>query len=274
MASTHKSFVVSVFYRVMKPLVRIMLRNRITAGELHEVLRRLYVECASESSAPTQPPTPMRLSIMTGIPPAEIQRLQASSSLSAGRLDSHIDRVGRILATWHDNMEFTGPYGVPLELPLERVDGRPSFTDLALRAQVFDRSPADLLDELVRADAVEISPVSGFVRPLARSYLPEATNPAALEFMAAAFTDLAETLDFNLSDQHDKKRFERRAWTSLGVPRSRVDEFAAMVEDQGQQFLEGLDIWLTSAESKPTEDDTHAVVGVAMYYFERGQLAQ
>ena len=51
-----------------------------------------------------------------------------------------------------------------------------------------------------------------------------------------------------------------------------VPEFEEMVSQQGQQFLENLDDWLTAREAEGVKSDEEiARVGVATYMFQRDE---
>lgn len=273
MTQSLKVIVISAFTRLMRPLVRILLRNGVSFGELSELLKRLYVEAAVASpSLAGHRPSPSKISIATGLSKAEVNRLIDAPPLDHEKLEDQVNRVGRLLAAWHQSMEFTGPYGVPLELPFESNGPQPCFSRLVQRAGITDIAPEDMLNELIGCGAVQQLP-SGVSRVLDRSYLPSPTDPAALEFMTQAFTDLAGTLDRNLSTTDtDSKFFERRVWSPVGVPLRLFDEFRQMVESLGQQFLEELDLWITGAESQRGDDEQLIHIGVATYLFKREEL--
>jgi hypothetical protein len=89
--------------------------------------------------------------------------------------------------------------------------------------------------------------------------------------MSDAFTDLARTLDHNLSDEQVEKRFERRVWAPNGVTHQSASEFGVFVSERGQQFLESLDDWLSNEEREAVRSnaDERIRIGLAMYVFTR-----
>lgn len=270
MSGTIKEFVLPAFTKLMRPLVQILLRNGIAFGEFAEILKRLYVESAvSTFDAAHSPITESKVALATGLSRTDVARLLGEPPLDIEALEAQTNRVGRILTCWHQEPDFTGPYGFPLELPFEAGHGRRSFVELVRRAGGSEIEPRELLEELDRVGAVAVLE-NGLVRVLARSYVPSLSDPAVLEFMSVAFTDLAATLERNLGSVNTPKFFERRVWTPHGIPVTDVAEFQEIVASQGQEFLEKLDDWLTARESEGVSSDVRlSVVGVGTYMFQR-----
>jgi len=269
MSENFKSTLLMAFAKLMRPLVRILLRNGVAYGEFTEVVKRVYVDVTASTIRSTGGvASESKVAIKTGLSRTEVARLLAAPSVDGDALEAQTNRVGRILTIWHQD---TGPYGIPLELPFDDKPGKRSFCELVRRSGAEDVPPADLLDELVRVGAAAQLP-NGLIRVLARSYLPSQTDPAALEFMSVAFTDLASTLARNLEYEDRSKFFERRVWTPHGIATQDVGVFEEMVNDQGQHFLETLDDWLTAREAEARTRDVEVVrVGVATYLFQREQ---
>jgi len=272
MSENFKTTLLAAFGRLMKPLVRILLRNGVAYGEFAEVVKRVYVDVsatairdfggvASES----------KVAIKTGLSRTEVARLLSHTGVNGDDIEARTNRVGWLLTLWHQD---TGPYGIPLELPFDEKPGKRSFCELVRRSGALDVGPSELLDELVRVGAAVQLP-NGLIRVLARSYLPSQTDPAALEFMSVAFTDLASTLARNLEYENRSKFFERRVWTPHGIAEKDVAAFEQIVNEQGQHFLETLDDWLTSRETEARKSHDEVVrVGVATYMFQRDREAE
>ncbi len=257
----------------MRPLVRILLRQGISFGEFAEILKAVYVEVAGRDFAlPVGRQSQSRIAIITGLTRKEVARVVFALDRDVIADASNLNRVGRVLAGWHQDPDFTGPYGMPYELPFETRAGIRSFTEL-VRRYSGDMPPRAMLDELMRVGAADASP-AGQIRVLARSYLPSKTDPASIDFMAVALTDLAETLDHNLEATQGEKLFERRVWTPAGIPSDSIQEFRLVVGDRGQQFLEALADWLATKETAAAIAKTRnrKQVGVAIYMFVRDDV--
>ena len=270
MSENFKSTLLSAFKPLMRPLVRILVRNGVSYGEFAEILKSVFVDAAQDvlQVADTRQSV-ARIAITTGLTRPEVARLLEQTEAEAEALVGRLSRVGRLLTGWHQDSDFSGPYGIPYEVTFDAPPGRRSFCEL-VRRYTGDVPAADMLDELKRIGVVvEIG--SGTYRVLSRLYIPSAADPAKFHAMSVAFTDLAKTLDQNLRPDEDHKLFERRVWAPNGVKQSDAIEFDAFVKDRGQQFLELLDDWLTDRESKARNIDpaTKVKLGVAMYMFVR-----
>jgi hypothetical protein len=271
MSENFKTTLLAAFGRLMKPLVRILLRNGVAYGEFAEVVKRVYVDVSATAIRDVGGvASESKVAIKTGLSRTEVARLLSHTGFNGDDLEAQTNRVGWLLTLWHQD---TGPYGIPLELPFDEKPGKRSFCELVRRSGALDVTPSELLDELVRVGAAVQLP-NGLIRVLARSYLPSQTDPAALEFMSVAFTDLASTLARNLEYEERSKFFERRVWTPHGIAEKDVAAFEQMVNEQGQHFLETLDDWLTSRETEARKSHDEVVrVGVATYMFQRDKEA-
>mgnify|MGYP001447746067 FL=1 len=267
MSENFKTPLLAAFGRVMKPVVRILLRNGVSYGEFAEVVKRVYVDVSAAAvSELGGVPSESKVAIKTGLSRAEVARLLSRSDSDGDDLEGQTNRVGWLLTLWHQG---TGPYGIPLELPFEDKPGNRSFCELVRRSGAQDVDPNELLEELLRVGAAVQLP-NGLIRVLARVYLPSQTDPAALEFMSVAFTDLASTLARNLEFKDRSRLFERRVWTPHGIAEKDVPAFEQIVNEQGQHFLETLDDWLTARETEARKSHDEVVrVGVATYMFQR-----
>jgi len=267
MSENFKTTLLAAFGRLMRPLVRILLRNGVAYGEFAEVVKRVYVDVSASSvKGVGGVASESKVAIKTGLSRAEVARLMRAAEFDGDGLEAQTNRVGWLLTLWHQD---TGPYGIPLELPFDDKPGKRSFCDLVRRSGAQDVAPSELLEELLRVGAAVQLP-NGLIRVMARSYLPSQTDPAALEFMSVAFTDLASTLARNLEYEDRPKFFERRVWTPYGILQKDLATFEQMVSEQGQHFLETLDDWLTARETEARKSHDEIVrVGVATYMFQR-----
>ena len=270
MSENFKATLLSAFKPLMRPLVRILVRNGVSYGEFAEILKSVFVEAAQDVlQVPDSKQSVSRIAITTGLTRIEVSRLLTQTDEDVEALFGRLSRVGRLLTGWHQDSDFTGPYGIPYEVQFEGPIGRRSLTEL-VRRYTSDVPADEMLDELKRIGAV-LDLGNGFYRVLIRSYIPSAADPAKFHAMSVAFTDLAKTLDQNLRPDEDQKIFERRVWAPNGVTPQDALDFDAYVKDRGQQFLESLDEWLSTRETEAARSgaDHKVNVGVAMYMFVR-----
>jgi hypothetical protein len=272
MSENFKATLFAAFKPLMRPLVRILIRNGVSFGEFSEILKSVFVESAQDVlKLPDSRQSVSRIAITTGLSKLEVSRLLTQSDEDAEALAGRLSRVGRLLTGWHQDSDFTGPYGIPYEVQLDAPAGRRSFNEL-VRRYTSDVPADEMLDELKRIGAV-LDLGNGYYRVLIRIYIPSAADPAKFHAMSVAFTDLAKTLDQNLRPDEDHKLFERRVWAPNGIAQSDALHFDTYVKDRGQQFLESLDDWLSTRETEAMKNaaDPRVKVGVAVYMFVRPQ---
>lgn len=242
-----KDPLLSAFRHLLRPLVRILLRQGIAFGEFADVVKYVYVEIAqNEFNLANRKQTDSRVAILTGLTRKEVHRLRVyGPSFGTG---SNLNRVARVLQGWTQDPEFVGPYGVPLEIPFHSDQGL-SFSEL-VRKHSGDMPPRAILDELVRVKAVVETP-DGYVRLLNRTYLPSPLDPAGLERLGNVVHYFVDTVDHNLRKKSQGTgRFERYALTLEGISPADFPAFDKLIREKGQELLELLDNWLTSHEIK------------------------
>ncbi len=256
----------SAFRQLMRPLVRILLRHGISYGEYADTAKTVFVEVARKDFLiPGKKQTQSRVAIITGLTRKDVGRINDLLNNNETPSTANLNRVGRVLAGWHQDPIFTGPYGLPLELDFDQGDE--NFTDL-VRKYSGDMPARAMLEELKRVNAVKILPGEK-IRALTRSYIPTQVDTAHIQFMGVAIRDLAETLDLNLNSEIEGGNFERRVWTPTGISPRDVPQFDLLVREKGQEFLESLDNWLTSkeTESEDIPESAKVKVGVGVYLF-------
>src|SRR5258705_5114142 len=187
-----------------------------------------------------------RIAIVTGLSRKEVARVIADEGKGHSEDESKFNRVIRVLAAWHMDSEFTGPYGIPLELEFENDPGKPSFQSL-VRKYSGDMPARAMLDELLRVGIVFQDTNTGLLKVLGRTYIPEQLSLESIDHVANVLSHLAETLDNNLrSDSKQKGLFERTVETDGPVGWRGVWSFDEYVRDRCPQLLEEFDAWLLS----------------------------
>jgi hypothetical protein len=258
------------FRRILRPLVRILLRNGVNFLEFAEVAKAAYVEVAAmDFPVADRRMSQSRIAIVTGLSRKEVARVIADEGKDHSVEDeSKFNRVIRVLAAWHMDSEFTGPYGIPLELEFENDPGKPSFQTL-VRKYSGDMPARAMLDELLRVGIVHQDNVTGLLKVLGRTYIPEKLSLESIDHLARVVSHLAETLDNNLqAGASQKGLFERTVETDGPVGWMDVWTFDEYVRDRCPQLLEEFDSWLSSrAKLERPPDEDRVIVGLGMYLF-------
>lgn len=259
----------------MTPLVRILIRNGVSYGEFAEVLKNIFVEIAERDfGIPGRRPSQSRVAILTGLTRKEVAKQKGI--LESGSLveSSNLNRVTRVLEGWHTDPDYTGPYGLPVELPFDisdRSGGAPPVSFAALvRKYSGDMAARAMLDELLRVGAVEVLP-SGQFRVVMRSYIPESLHPDALERLGTVVNNFIRTYEFNMEHKaQGETRFERVVYADKGLREELMPAFEKLLRTKGLQLLIELDNWLSAQEMSDVakyQDVPRINTGVGIYHF-------
>jgi len=274
-----RAALLAAFRHVFQPLVRLALRNGISYEEFCAGLRRVFVETVREDfKIPGQNMTRSRIAILTGLTRPDVQRAEEEIARGIGDELIVIGLIGKLIEGWTTDGDFTGPYGIPLEL--KNKEGECTFPALVKRYG-GKMSPGAMLRELKRVGVVQ--EVKGTkIRLLSRSYIAGRFKPEAIDRMGQALGDLADTLEHNLNPHRPSPpRFERHVYTPAGIDEQTLLKFYVVVKEEGQEFLERLDNWLGEKEQEeeqriergllePEVRDKSRVakVGVGVYLYE------
>ena len=271
MVESVKTVLLGAVRQMLRPLVRLLIRHGVSFSEYADTAKTVFVEVARcDFHAGTKNESPIsHIALVCGMSEADVEAVSRAIAESPAPSNANLDRIGRALAGWHQDPDFTGPYGLPLELSLS-ADGY-TFAEL-VRRYCSDVSASAMRDELIRVGAITVLPGER-LRVLTRSYIPGETDPAGLQFMGVALRDLAETLDYNLNPSVEGGYFERRVWTPMGIDQAELPHFDALVNQRGQEFLETLDNWLTAKETEAEEipASERIRVGVGVYMFSNAE---
>ena len=251
---------------LLHPLVRILLRHGVLYGEFADAVRGAYIDIAKADLVPAgRPHTDSRLAILTGIGKDEVHRVRALDEGSDSAVG--LNRIARVLQGWSQDPEYLGPYGLPLEIPLQG-DGI-SFEQL-VKTYADDVTPRALLDELLRVNAAHETD-DGYVRLINRTYVPTPLDPVGLERLGNVVNYFIDTVDFNLQKRKQGEgRFERYAITMQGLSPPNFKRFDKLVREKGQELLEILDDWLGQNEIKGGHklSTTESIrTGVGIFHF-------
>lgn len=270
MADSLRIGLLSAYRRLMQPLVRILVRNGVSYYEFAELLKNVFVEVAERDfTIPGRRSSQSRVAILSGLSRKEVARQKGI--LDGGQVveaASNLNRVTRVLVGWHSDPDYTGPYGMPIELPFE-ADIGPSFSEL-VRRHSGDMVPRAMLDELVRVGAVE-QLGSGALKVLTRTYIPENLNPDALERFGEVVHNFVCTYEVNMEKPAPGAgRFERIVFADDGLRAALMPAFDKLVRTKGLQLLVELDNWLSAQELSSTaksKDVPRVKTGVGIYHF-------
>lgn len=272
MPNSVKEGLLSAFRVLVRPLVRILLRHGISFAEFADILKAVYVEVAvTDFKVERKRGTRSRIAVITGLTRKEVSRIIDIAGTEKVGARSNLNRVARVLAGWHTDPDFIGPYGMPLEIKYEE-EGLSTVTfSMLVRRYSGDMSPRSMLDELMRVGVV-VETEPGWLKVLRRDYEPQSMAQDSFERVGEVVKNFIDTVDFNLQkDETGQSRFERIVYSPEGIRTKDLPQFSKFVNDRCQALLEEIDNWIAQLDlpdKENKEDVTHTGVGI-YHYIER-----
>lgn len=247
---TQSKVITEAIVCLLRPLVRILLRNGVSCGTFTELVRRVYVQVAErEFTVKGRKQSVSRISVLTGLNRKEVARIQKLPPIEKSDLDQRYNRAARVIAGWLYDDYFLDKNGDPDTLPFS--DAERSFATL-VKKYSGDMPPRAVADELQRVGAIEIT-AHGEYRLNARGYVPSGGELEKLHVLGTDTRDLIFTIDHNLTHPSDQARFQRKVMYN-NVPLEYVKPFRKISARLGQGVLEQLNEWLAEHDRDSTPD--------------------
>ena len=269
MSDSVKAGLLAAYIKLLRPLERILLKHGVTYGEFSEVVKTSFVTIAAqEFRVPGKKMSKARIAIVTGLTRKEVHRLSEIDQKERFALKTNLNRITRVLSGWHTDPEYTGPYGMPLEVRYDS-DIPKDVTFVRLVQQYSgDMTPRAMLDELLRVGSV-VETDHNWFKVLRREYVPEALAPDFLERLGRGVHDYVQTLEANMGIvEGEGGRFERFVAPELGLKASDLPKFDAYIRERCQALLEEIDNWLSKqAAPDKAKGDEVIQTGVGIYHY-------
>ncbi len=254
---------------LMRPLVRILLRNGIAYGTFAELAKKVYVDVAYEDFAyPGKKQTVSRVSALTGLTRKEAKRLLELEHPDDQGANERYNRAVRVIGGWLNDPRFLDADGTPRTLPLET--GNPSFADLVKEYSGDIPTQAMLL---TLSGAGSVVREGDRVRLVARAYIPSSDPVDKIHILGSDTGELIATIDHNLTAEENRLRFQRKV-SNRRIDAAAVPRFRRLAAQKSQALLETLDQWLARHECQD-EDPAHeaSYVSLGIYYYEDAQAS-
>jgi len=260
-----KPILLSAAFKILRPLIRVLLRHGVSHSEFNELSRRVYVDVGFQDFCiEGRKQTNSRVAVLTGLSRKEVLRISILPSLTEEKEDVPLNRAARVISGWLRDKDFTDRDGSSIDLPW-REKGKPSFTDLVKRYS-GDITAGAVFDELVRVGAVEKTD-EDLIHLKQAGYIPEKSVEQKIEIMGDCASDLLGTLEHNV-DTNKPPRFQRAVVYS-DLPQEVIDEFNNLSQEKSMRLLLELNEWLANEKEKskglPTIPNR---AGFGIYFFE------
>src|ERR1700678_2401593 len=223
--------------RLLRPLVKIMLREGLTYSHFATIAQMAFVESAAKDFAGKgMKSTATSVCALTGMPLEQLKAvLVDQEQYEASEMLEFANPFAEVLHGWHNDRDYVGPYGFPVDLPF--ATGPLNFTILAGR-HAPGVSPHTILQELKRIGAVTEVGVNIW-KPLKQEYIEPSLSPENLGRMASLVESLLSTLENNTRGKRDgTDLFERTMIVDAPLTKAQLLELQAHLKVVGGQFFQ------------------------------------
>lgn len=256
--------------RVLRPIVRLMVKQGIRYDEFAEVARTAYVESAARDG-------------VGGIDLPSLEQIAWATGIDETRIDHYLDLgdvmptpppvskstqvMTQVLHRWHTESRYLGTHGTPLELRLTEPPNGPNLWGLVKEVNE-NVDPRMILDGLLEAKSVTLSG-DDRIRPLTRAFIWPQGSITSIDYFGVTLARMTETLEHNLnSTSSETKRLERSVFADHGLPANLLSAFHAVATERANQFLGELDDWLAQhCTSDTAAAGPRREVGVNLFFY-------
>ena len=251
---------------MLKPLVRLLISQGVSHGDFSEAAKDVYVEVAVRHFDKSERVNQSRIAILTGLTRKEVKNV-IDRSIGFTANSKNFSRPSRVLAGWHSDPNYIGPYGVPLEIPYEStVKGTPSFVDL-VKTYSGDMAPRPMLKELVRVGAV-VEIENKTYKAVRRDFEAEALSAELLSRLGLIGHYFFSTAAANIEkNEQGSGYFDRRVYTEEGLSAKSIEMFDAYIKHRGQEFLVELDNWFVVHQKDDRHKSDKKNTGLCMVHY-------
>ena len=267
MSDEHQKPLFAAVLRLLRPLIRILLRNGVSHHTFADLSKWVYIDVANKEFGITgRKQTTSRVSVITGLTRKEVSRVRKLSRPDDRDSAERYNRAARVIAAWRRESDYLDARGKPAAL---QVTGSGVTFSALVKRFSGDMPARATLDELIRVGAIERLK-DGRVRLITSSYVPQSSNADKLHILGTDVQHLISTIDHNLKPDTMGPLFQRKvAYDNL--PDNVLPKFRKLSAKKAQALLENLDQWLAQRDRDVTptvKGSGRNKAGLGIYYFE------
>ncbi|HNP35330.1 MAG TPA: DUF6502 family protein [Woeseiaceae bacterium] len=252
--------------RLLKPLVRLLISQGMGHSEFSEAAKDAFVEMAIRQGEDDKKINRSQIAILTGLTRKEVKNV-IDRTRNTDEIVARPSRPSRVLTGWFSDPDYTGPYGIPIELPYDATtDEEPCFVQL-VRTYSGDMAPRQMLNELLRSGCV-IEVGDGRYKAVKRDYQHKQLSPELIHRLGELGYRVFSTAATNIDNETlGHGYFDRNVFADEGCTDQVIKEFDKLVRVRGQQLLDDLDIWLASNNKRIDEKEPRKNTGLYMVHY-------
>lgn len=268
MENNQRQILFAAIGRMMRPLIRILLRNGISFQTFADIAKSQFVEVArSEFGIEGRKQSTSRIAVITGLTRKEVTRIFRLSFPGDQKAAERYNRASRVVSGWRRDGDFLDSEGTPAVLALSG----PARTFQGLVKRYSGDMPyRAVLDELVAQDVVQREG-NMRVKLKERAYLPKADAAMKLHILGTDTEYLIDTIGHNLQPGDSEPRFQRKVLYD-NLPDEVVPALRRRSSKMGQALLEKLDKIFSRHDrdvNPGAGGSGRNTAGIGIYYFEK-----
>jgi hypothetical protein len=254
--------------KLLRPLVRLMLRNGFTYGDFADLSKWTFMDIASkEFGIPGRKQTVSRVSVITGLTRKEVSRQQKIDAPDVSAISHQYNRAAKVISGWLRDQRFLNKKGEPAALEFDK--GKNNFTDL-VREHSGDVPPRAIYDELLRVGTIAKDELDK-ITLLSAGYVPRTGETSKLHILGTDVELLLDTIDHNLQGSGQQPFFQRKV-SYDNLPAEALPEFRSLSAEKSQALLLECDKYLAQHDRDTAQDPKgtgRKQAGIGIYYFEK-----
>lgn len=254
----------------LRPLMRAVYEYGISYHDLIGVVRALYViSMRDRCRAEERPISDARIGLITGVTREQVVRT-LQDRLRKEELQAQAakirDQLLTLLARWHDDPDYSTPYGAPIELSLS-AEGTFKTWDQLISSSGIELDRDTAIAYLLRAGCIEVHEPR-FVRCINRNLLSKKESTVRIAHLGHASAAHNTTLVRNLlSTDEESRYFERATVSDFPISEYGRDQLLAYLKKDGGDFLGEIDRWISDREADLKASDGRKY-GISLYFYE------
>jgi hypothetical protein len=266
-----KGNLLAAIRHVLRPLCRIAIRNGIGFDDLSMALQRALVHGArAELGAQGKKElSEEEVGLMTGMTVLQVRGVRGSKAPATSALN-YSWAASEVLAGWHSDVLYLGPYGLVLDIPISPEESNRGgesrcFESLVRKYAGPNVSTEIVLDALVKSGAVQ-NLGNGIVRCVARTYIAERLSPENIQAFAEAVHNVIGTMAVNLKRTvRGTGLLQRTVFADYGLSEEDLGKFNGFIRKTGEKFVDEVDTWFAKHSNKDRPGSIKT--GIGLYHY-------